>query len=78
MGYIKAEIGKNGKFELEIEIKACSSIECLSFASGVAVKILNSIAKGEAKTLKGKAKTFAGYKRALIRAIEMAEFNNHE
>lgn len=78
MGYIKAEIGKNGKFELEIEIKACSSIECLSFASGVAWEILNSIAKGEAKTLKGKAKTFAGYKRALIGAIEMAEFNDHE
>lgn len=78
MGYIKAEIGKNGKFELEIEIKACSSIECLSFANGVAVEILNSIAKGEAKTLKGKAKTFAGYKRALIGAIEMAEFNDYE
>lgn len=71
MGYIKAEIGKNGKFELEIEIKACSSIECLSFASGVAEEILNSIAKG-------KVKTFIGYKRALIGAIECAEFNNHE
>lgn len=71
MGYIKAECGKDGKFELEIEIKGCSSIECLSFASGVAEKILNCIAKG-------KAKTFVGYKRALIGAIECAEFNNHE
>ena len=34
-------------------------------------EILNSIAKG-------KAKTFIGYKRALIGAIECAEFNNHE
>ena len=41
------------------------------FASGVAEEILNSIAKG-------KAKTFIGYKRALIGAIECAEFNNHE
>lgn len=78
MGYIKAEYGKNNMFELEIEVKDCNSIECLSFASGVAEEILNSIAKGKAKTLKGKAKTFAGYKRALIGAIEMAEFNDHE
>lgn len=76
MGYIKAEYGKNNMFELDIEIKDCNSIECLSFASGVAEEILNSIAKGKAKTLKGKAKTFAGYKRALIGAIEMAEFNH--
>lgn len=78
MGYIKAEYGKNNMFELDIEVKDCNSIECLSFASGVAEEILNSIAKGNAKTLKGKAKTFAGYKRALICAIEMAEFNDHE
>ena len=71
MGYIKAEYGKDGKFGLEIEIKGCDSIECLSFASGVAEEVLNSIAKG-------KAKTFIGYKRALIGAIECAEFNNHE
>lgn len=78
MGYIKAEYGKNNMFELDIEIKDCNSIECLSFASIVAEEILNYIAKDSAKTLKGKAKTFAGYKRALIGAIEMAEFNNHE
>lgn len=78
MGYIKAEYGKNNMFELEIEVKDCNSIECLSFASGVAEEILNSIAKGKAKMLKGKAKMFAGYKRALIGAIEMAEFNDHE
>lgn len=45
MGYIKAEYGKNNMFELDIEIKDCNSIECLSFASGVAEEILNSIAK---------------------------------
>lgn len=78
MGYIKAEYGKNNMFELDIEVKDCNSIECLSFASGVAEEILNSIAKGKAKTLKGKVITFAGYKRALIGAIEMAEFNDHE
>lgn len=71
MGYIKAEYGKNNIFELDIEVKDCNSIECLSFASGVAEEILNSIAKG-------KAKTFIGYKRALIGAIECAEFKNHE
>lgn len=71
MGYIKAEYGKNNMFELDVEIKDCNSIECLSFASGVAEEILNSIAKG-------KAKTFIGYKRALIGAIECAELNNHE
>lgn len=49
MGYIKAEYGKNNMFELDIEIKDCNSIECLSFASGVAEEILNSIAKGESK-----------------------------
>ncbi|MDD7290353.1 MAG: hypothetical protein PUG86_00840 [Veillonella caviae] len=46
MGYIKAEIGKNGKFELEIEIKECSSIECLSFVNAVAEEILNNVAQG--------------------------------
>lgn len=71
MGYIKAEIGKNGKFELEIEIKACSSIECLSFASAVAGEILNNIAQGNERL-------FNGYKKALIGAIDMEEFNNHE
>lgn len=71
MGYIKAEYGKNNMFELDIEIKDCNSIECLSFASIVAEEILNYIAKDSAKT-------FAGYKRALIGAIEMAEFNDHE
>lgn len=71
MGYIKAEYGKDGKFELNIEVKGCDSIELLSFAGHVAEEILNSIAKG-------KTKTFIGYKRALIGAIECAEFNNHE
>lgn len=71
MGYIKAEYGKDGKFKLDIEAKDYDSIELLSFAGRVAEEILNSIAKG-------KAKTFIGYKRALIGAIECAEFNNHE
>ncbi len=71
MGYIKAEYGEDGKFKLDIEVKDCDSIELLSFAGRVAEEILNSIAKG-------KAKTFIGYKRALIGAIECAEFNNHE
>lgn len=71
MGYIKAEIGKNGKFELEIEIKECSSIECLSFVNAVAEEILNNVAQGNERL-------FNGYKRALIGSIDMAEFNNHE
>ena len=71
MGYIKAEYGKDGKFKIDIEAKDCDSIELLSFAGRVAEEILNSIAKG-------KAKTFIGYKRALIGAIECAEFNSHE
>lgn len=71
MGYIKAETSKNGKFELEIEIKNCSSIECLSFATGVAEEILKYIAQGNKRV-------FDGYKKALIGAIDVAEFNNHE
>ena len=71
MGYIKAEYGKNNMFELDIEVKDCNSIECLSFATGVAEEILNCIAKDSAKTL-------IGYKRAFIGAIENAEPNDYE
>jgi hypothetical protein len=71
IGYIKAEAGKNGKFEFEIEIKNCNSIECLSFAGRVAEEILNNIARGNKRVVDG-------YKRALIGAIDVAEFNNHE
>lgn len=39
MGYIKAEYGKNNMFELDIEVKDCNPIECLSFASGVADRV---------------------------------------
>ena len=71
MGDIKAEIGKNEKLELEIEIKECNLIECLSFVNGVAEEILNRVAKGNKRA-------FDGYKKALIGGIELAEFNNHE
>ena len=71
MGYIKAEYGKKNIFKLDVEVKDCNSIECLSFASGVAEEILNSIAKGNPKT-------FIGFKKALIGSIEMAEFNDYE
>lgn len=46
MGYIKAEYGKNRKFELEVEIKGLNAIECLAFVSGVADTILNNVAHG--------------------------------
>jgi len=78
MGYIKAEYGKNNMFELDIEVKDCNSIECLSFATGVAEEILNCIAKDSAKTLIGYKRAFIGYKRALIGAIENAEPNDYE
>lgn len=71
MGYIKAETGKNGKFELEIEIKNCNSVECLSFATGVAEEILKYIAQGNKRL-------FDGYKKVIIGGIDVAEFNNHE
>ena len=78
MGYIKAEYGKNNMFELDIEVKDCNSIECLSFATGVAEEILNCIAKDSAKTLIGYERAFIGYKRALIGAIENTEPNDYE
>lgn len=78
IGYIKAEYGKNNMFELDIEVKDCNSIECLSFATGVAEEILNCIAKDSAKTLIGYKRAFIGYKRALIGAIENAEPNDYE
>jgi hypothetical protein len=78
MGYIKAEYGKNNTFDLEIEVKNCNSIECLSFASSIAEEILNSIAKENSKTLIGYERAFIGYKRALIGAIENAEPNDYE
>lgn len=71
IGYIKAETGKNGKFELEIEIKNCSSVECLSFATGVAGEILKYIAQGNKRV-------FDGYKKAIIGGIDVAEFNDYE
>ena len=48
MGYIKAECGKNRKFELEVEIKGLNAIECLAFVSGVADTILNNVSHGSA------------------------------
>lgn len=71
MGYIKAKCGKNGKFKLEIEFKNCNLIECLSFARAVAEETLNNIAQGNERL-------FNNYKRALIGAIDMAEFNSHK
>lgn len=71
MGYIKAEYSKNGEFKLEIEFKECISIECLVFANTVAKKALNRAAQGNERL-------FNCYKGALIEAIDMLEFNNHE
>lgn len=65
MGYIKAEYGKNNTFDLEIEVKNCNSIECLSFASSIAEEILNSIAKENSKTP-------TGYKKSVYRIQKSA------
>lgn len=71
MGYIKAECGKNGKFELEIEIKGFNAIECLAFTSGVADVILNDAAGGNAVA-------FEKYKGLLINEIEKMELKDYE
>ena len=71
MGYIKAECGKNRRFELDIEVKDCNSIECLSFVSGVADIILNNVACGNAAA-------FEGYKGLLIDEIEKMEIEDYE
>lgn len=71
MEYIKAEYGKNKKFELEIEIKGLNSIECLAFVSGVADTILNNVARCSAIA-------FEGYKGLLIDEIERMEMNDYE
>lgn len=71
MGYIKAECGKNGKFELEIEIKGFNVIECLAFMSGVADVILNDAAGGNAVA-------FEKYKGLLIDEIEKMELKDYE
>ncbi len=71
MGYIKAECGKNRKFELEVEIKGLNAIECLAFVSGVADTILNGVARGNAIA-------FEKYKGLLIDEIEKTEMNDYE
>lgn len=63
MGYIKAECGKNRRFELDIEVKDCDYIECLAFVSGVADIILNNVACGNAAA-------FEGYKGLLVDEIK--------
>lgn len=71
MGYIKAECGKNRKFELEVEIKGFNAIECLAFVSGVADTILKNVSHGSAIA-------FEGYKGLLIDEIERMEINDYE
>jgi hypothetical protein len=71
MGHIKAECGKNRKFELEVEIKGLNAIECLAFVSGVADTILNNVARGSAIA-------FEGYKGLLIDEIERIEMKDYE
>lgn len=71
MGYIKAECGKNRKFELEVEIKGLNAIECLAFVSGVADTILKNVSHGSAIA-------FERYKGLLIDEIERMEMNDYE
>ena len=71
MGYIKAECGKNRKFELQVEVKGLNAIECLAFVSCGADTMLNNVARGSAIA-------FERYKGLLIDEIERMEMKDYE